>query len=376
MATVFLFAIFTLANILLFGDLGAGSDGRHMTGLLVTNAFNPIPSRQLGRLRGMEPLLMTEAQGLDTQILLGERISNIRSHTDATGEQWAEVALLDQPKYSNGVWVPKVTFIKQQHCLPRSIGWEANARVINMVTSVYASKNIKSMQLGVLSMGTPVRVKNSFRHGWVEIELASGLVGNVAASDVVTDKFLARVSVANKRDLVVAAAAKFENTPYRWGGASGFNGDDTGVDCSGEVLRAYQAIGFKPPRDSHDQFMVAAPVKFGTDLQPADLIFFAKITAQKTVKVIHVVMVVDDHHLIEATGMCCYSNKEFEALSEFDKTQVRTRIIDPREHKGIKQSFAELWNGQMNKDGDMLIFLGTFLGDGLTRKRLMRGLIE
>lgn len=371
----FLFAIILLQKIIFCEQVNAHKGEVGMTSLLITNAFSAIPSQQIGRLRGMDPLLSADACGLDTQVLLGERISHIRSHADATGEQWAEVALLDQPKYHSGAWVPKVAFIKQRHCLPRLAGWEANARVINMITPVYASKNTKSTQLGVLSMGTPVRVKNSFRHGWVEIELASGLVGNVAAGDVITDKFLARVSVADKRDLVVTAAAKFENTPYRWGGASGFSGDDTGVDCSGEVLRAYQAIGFKPPRDSHDQFMAAAPIKFGMDLQPADLIFFAKITAQKTVRVVHVAMVVGDNKLIEATGMRCCSNKEFEALPEFEKTQVRTRIIDPREHRGIKQPFKELWSGQMNKEGDLLIFLGTFLGDGPTRKKLVRGLV-
>lgn len=374
-----LLVIFSLLNILFFGQIQADGKRGCMTGLLVTDAYNAVPRQEPARLYGKAPLLRDEACGLDTQILLGERINYIGSQVDSTGGQWAEIALLDQPQYQHGMWVGKTCFIKQQYCLPRVVGWVADARITTMLTPMYASKNIKSVKLGVLSMGTPIRVKNSSQHGWVEIELASGLTGNVDAADVATDRFLARVSVADKRHLVVVAMKRFKDTPYRWGGSSGFdvnNAAISGVDCSSLAYLAYKAIGLNIPRDAHDQLMASYPLKFGSDLQPGDCIFFAKINQEQlSVRVTHITLVVNENHLLETSGMRCYSNKEFKALSEFEKSQSGTRIVSPLECAWINKPLKDLWHGQLNDHGDM-IFLGTFLGDEKTRKRLVKGLLS
>ena len=83
----------------------------------------------------------------------------------------------------------------------------------------------------------------------------------------------------------VATAKKFLETPYRWGGRSGF-----GLDCSGlvQVCLAHAGIGI--PRDTELQEHVvgspAEPVKAG------DIVYFSG----------HVGIMADDKNIIHANG--------------------------------------------------------------------------
>ena len=78
---------------------------------------------------------------------------------------------------------------------------------------------------------------------------------------------------------VTAAAVQFAYSelgkPYKWGatGELGF------YDCSGLMLRAYQACGMQLPRTSRDQWWHGARVWNVSDLQPGDLVFYAYNTA-------------------------------------------------------------------------------------------------
>jgi hypothetical protein len=74
---------------------------------------------------------------------------------------------------------------------------------------------------------------------------------------------------------VAAAAVQFAYSqlgkPYQWGatGELGF------YDCSGLMLRAYQAGGLQLPRTSREQWYAGARVWNLADLQPGDLVFYA-----------------------------------------------------------------------------------------------------
>jgi cell wall-associated NlpC family hydrolase len=78
---------------------------------------------------------------------------------------------------------------------------------------------------------------------------------------------------------VTAAAVQFAynqlGKPYKWGatGELGF------YDCSGLMLRAYEAGGMQLPRTSRDQWWHGARVWNVSDLQPGDLVFYAYNTA-------------------------------------------------------------------------------------------------
>ena len=70
-------------------------------------------------------------------------------------------------------------------------------------------------------------------------------------------------------EALLAKARTFLGVPYVWGGTT-----DAGIDCSGLVLRATEAIGVRVPRDARDQ--AVALEKVGLDeVRAGDLYFFA-----------------------------------------------------------------------------------------------------
>jgi len=69
---------------------------------------------------------------------------------------------------------------------------------------------------------------------------------------------------------VVSTAARFEGTPYVWGGNS-----PGSFDCSGLVQYVYSQLGINLPRTSENQAKVGTPVASLSNAQPGDLLFFA-----------------------------------------------------------------------------------------------------
>ncbi len=86
----------------------------------------------------------------------------------------------------------------------------------------------------------------------------------------------------------VRAAESFLGVPYVWGGAS-----RSGVDCSGLVMLAYQAVGVSLPHYSGAQYADTTPVSVAA-MQPGDLLFYGPGGDQ------HVAMYVGGGMMIEA----------------------------------------------------------------------------
>ena len=86
----------------------------------------------------------------------------------------------------------------------------------------------------------------------------------------------------------VAAAESYIGVWYSWGGAS-----RSGVDCSGLVMLAYQAVGVSLPHYSGGQFDDTVRVPLW-DIQPGDLLFYGYNGDE------HVAMYVGGGNMIEA----------------------------------------------------------------------------
>ncbi|MFD4326648.1 C40 family peptidase [Nocardioides sp. NPDC058538] len=81
--------------------------------------------------------------------------------------------------------------------------------------------------------------------------------------------WLPTAALAEPTATLLAKARNYLGVPYVWGGTT-----EAGIDCSGLVFRAAEAIGVRLPRDARDQ--AAALATIGLDeVRPGDLYFFA-----------------------------------------------------------------------------------------------------
>ncbi len=105
----------------------------------------------------------------------------------------------------------------------------------------------------------------------------------------------------------VTTAERFAGIPYLWGGRS-----DLGIDCSGFIQTLFAIYGYAMPRDSRQQFELAAP--FITDLKDidhalrGDLVFFKNPEG----RIVHVGLYVTDGCMVHAgpnVRVNCFSPK-------------------------------------------------------------------
>jgi probable lipoprotein NlpC len=78
-----------------------------------------------------------------------------------------------------------------------------------------------------------------------------------------------RSSRLQASDLVVQKARSYLGTPYRYGGTT-----SQGMDCSGLLIRSFEAVDLYLPRSTAEQSKLGAKVK-PHQLQRGDLVFFA-----------------------------------------------------------------------------------------------------
>lgn len=146
-------------------------------------------------------------------------------------------------------------------------------------TFAYPGAELKRPPLAALSMGSRLRVVSEAETRGTRYLLTAGGEAVIAAHC----RPLADMAPADP----VAVALKFLETPYLWGGRSGF-----GIDCSGLVQLAHQMTGRSAPRDSdmqRDRFGAVIDI---SELTRGDLVFWKG----------HVGLMEDGHTLLHASG--------------------------------------------------------------------------
>lgn len=110
---------------------------------------------------------------------------------------------------------------------------------------------------------------------------------------------------------VVDYAVQFVGNPYRYGGTS----LTKGADCSGFVMKVYEAFGIKLPRSSYDLRKVGKKVK-ASEMQPGDIICYSG----------HVAIYMGDGRIVHASnkkdGIKISSNYKYK------KVLAIRRVID------------------------------------------------
>jgi len=174
-----------------------------------------------------------------------------------------------------------------------ALGVRAHApthRVIVPRTFVYPGPDLRFARAGELSMGALVTVTGQAEtRGTAYALLSSGqalVAGHLAPVEALADDY-------------VSVAETFLNTPYLWGGVSGF-----GIDCSGLVQLSMLMTGRKVLRDTDMQeASLGEKIVPGPDfsgLRRGDLVFWKG----------HVAIMTDAAEMIHANGHTMMVSRE------------------------------------------------------------------
>ncbi|MGJ7039950.1 cell wall-associated NlpC family hydrolase [Shinella sp. BE166] len=203
------------------------------------------------------------AAGIDTQLLFGE---DVRVLDRADGWAWVKS---DFDGYVG--YLPEAALVEDE---------QAATHIVAVPRSfAYSGPDLKTPAAFALSIGSRLTVVGeSETRGTRYLTLAGG-------QSVVAGHCLAVGETAG--DDYVSIAARFLETPYLWGGRSGF-----GLDCSALVQLAMMMTGRTAPRDSDMQAAgLGTPIE-RADLTRGDLVFWKG----------HVAIMEDDKTILHANG--------------------------------------------------------------------------
>ncbi len=246
------------------------------------------------------------AAGLDhdpleeSQLLYAERVLVLEERSG-----WTRVEAVEQSEWSHSKrWTGYPGWIRSSDLTSDPGRWSANLLVTAKIgrvreTPLIDGKTILSLSLGTGLMG--VREES-----WWKLRLVDGKTGWISENDVRsrTDPRARGTDVGQLRRKIVETARLLVGDPYYWGGRSAHNPDrpappQTAVDCSGLTGLAYQANGIQIPRDAHEQWMRAQPVRLD-QLEPGDLVFLHD--EKNPEKVTHVMLYAGEGRIIEGPG--------------------------------------------------------------------------
>lgn len=176
--------------------------------------------------------------GMASELLFGEHVT-IYERRD--GWAWAQAA---RDKYMG--------YIRED-----ALGdvFEATHRVIAPMTPILPAPDVKRPASDILPMNARIQILSN-----------EGRFARIAPRGFVFESHLAPINT--KQSDWVAVAERFIGAPYIWGGKT-----MAGLDCSGLVQTALEAVNIECPRDSDMQQALGASV-VQMNLQRGDLIFW------------------------------------------------------------------------------------------------------
>jgi len=216
---------------------------------------------------------------LDSQLLYGETVKIV------TEGKWLEVEAIEQEHFNNTKqrFEPIKGFVKNNQITRITTIPECNIAVSTLHTHIQTNNGIITLPMGTLLSGKP------YTNNQYEVSLTDGRHGFIT-TDVCT--FLENITEEKMRNQIVSCANKLVGKSYKWGG----RGPDS-IDCSGLINLSYRTCGIIIPRNAHCIYKKFKHIN-GNDLQPGDVIFFAK---KDTFHVIHILLYCGDGKIIQSS---------------------------------------------------------------------------
>ncbi|MCL6705965.1 NlpC/P60 family protein [Pseudomonas sp. R2.Fl] len=183
--------------------------------------------------------------GIDTELLLGE---DLLVFDRAAGWAWVKAAADGYVGY-----LP-------EHCLDAAAPAPTHHVVVPR-TFLYPIPDLRASGPVALSMGSRLAIVGEAETRGTRYLLTSDGKAVIAAHCLPIGSWWS--------DDYVSVAGRFIETPYLWGGRSGF-----GIDCSGLVQLALQMTGRDAPRDSDMQAAGLGEVIARDELRRGDLVFW------------------------------------------------------------------------------------------------------
>jgi len=200
-------------------------------------------------------------RGIDTELLFGE---SVRVFDRANGFAWVQA---DADGY--------VGYLPEE--MIGSLA-EPTHRITAARTFLYPEAELRKPPIKAFSMGSLITVIGDAETRGTRYFLLAGGGAVIAAHCLPVGEAMA--------DDYVYVATKFIETPYLWGGRSGF-----GIDCSGLVQLALMMVGKSAPRDSDMQASFGNAIT-RDELRRGDLVFWKG----------HVGIMEDQETLLHANG--------------------------------------------------------------------------
>lgn len=221
---------------------------------------------------------------VETQVLLGERLLITEEQDNwlkviATGQS----SSLDHRGYSG--WIPSCQVSRDEIFLNDLLNFPL-AVVSAPLAQVFPVAAATTETLFSVSYQTKLPLLAE-TNGMLAVRLPDGTTGYLAPQDA---RQATELTFSGEK--LVDDARRFLNLRYIWGGTSAF-----GFDCSGFMMRLYQAQGIEIPRDADDQAAAGTPIEVA-NLMPGDLLFFASNAGHGSIH--HVGLYTGDGKMIHA----------------------------------------------------------------------------
>ena len=327
--------------------------------MVVTVSVADLRSRAEPVKPGLQgPAFSGDIGAQDSQVLFGESILA----EDVPGQpDWAKVTAQTQKKWNGQVWVGYPGFMLKACLKVVSEFPRYNIVLQNLWTPLYPSMD-QSIASNYLALGTRLEAQK-VNPDWWQVIIDNKVCGYLKAGDGLYE-FTQTITESEDelRERIVHAAHLLVSpqTPYVWGGRSplreNLTSQITGIDCSGLSSLSYLAGGFEIPRDSGPQYRAAIPLTNGTQMEKADLMFFARPDGPQ---ISHVMVYVGDGYMIESYGDG--GTTVAEALKRgFLKEVLGTRKISVKDALGVGIETIE--SGTTRAKNGKRILLATYFG--------------